>query len=137
MNKMSNREIKFRYVLKGKLDRKFYYKWYFLNQIENGVENLFDIENYDIIAKDQYTGLKDKNGVEVYEDDIIKIKFVESIGPGYGLETTEIVGYIKWIEGAARFMVHSPKEEQIFKINSTYKIIGNIYENLELLEAGE
>jgi YopX protein len=64
------REIIFKYVIKNKHTGVIYYKVYSLEQIEeNGLKGLFDIENYDIIARLQYTGLNDKNKIRIFEND--------------------------------------------------------------------
>ncbi len=116
------REIKFDYIFRDKVSGNIKHMLLKLDAIENGGISGFTYVFNDIIAKRQYTGLKDKNGVEVYDFDIVK---------GLGL-----IAKITWVEEECCFMLSS-KTGGAF-INQEYldnfEVIGNIYENTELLE---
>lgn len=83
---------------------------------------------------EQYTGLKDKNGKEIYEGDILWWEHY------YGMtgENVESTAKVYWEEKDASFVVgdwfeplgHLVDEDEI-------EVIGNIHENPELLERGE
>lgn len=66
----------------------------------------------------QYTGLKDKNGVEIYEGDKVKAKF-------YG---KEVVGEIGFNSGCFLLWNSCVSDNQLF-IFTDIEVIGNIYEN--------
>lgn len=84
---------------------------------------------YDIIPETvgQYTGLTDKNGTKIFEGDIIKYKTVS-----YYFENLVVAwsfDYVRWI------VCNDIKcQKYPMDINFEYEIIGNIYNNPELLK---
>lgn len=104
---------------------------------KNTVDELID---YKLM---QYTGLKDINGIEIYEGDIVEVtrKHWNNCNKEYLEKTTKELGIIEFFKNLQ--MSLKVKEEGynlyqpllwILEDDSEIKIIGNIYENSELLE---
>ena len=78
----------------------------------------------------QYTGLKDKNGNDVYEGDLL-----HNDDPEYGVGVIEFSSkYNGWILNDN--YDETGADDLTVILNNDYKIIGNIYENPELLNNG-
>ncbi len=96
---------------------------------------------YSVRVKDetigQYTGLKDRNGKEIFEGDVVRTHF------SFGHEVTQEPFVIKWNKERAMFEGSKPKPlENDYLVTFSffpeqrflYEIIGNIHDNPELLE---
>lgn len=116
------REIKFRFIYKS--ENKYCHKVYSLKQlIERPLAELCDVHNdWELVETLQYTGLKDKNGKEIWEGDILNCGEYDFI-------------YIVALNDRGCFIAHHPEilEDFFFLDALTFKIIGNIYENKDLL----
>ena len=92
-------------------------------------ENVYRFEDEKVKLM-QYTGVKDKNGKEIYEGDIVKIIKLE----GYG-EYCEQVEYTGRIECyISEFRIQPLNLRLSDESTVEIEIIGNIYENKNLLE---
>lgn len=78
----------------------------------------------------QYTGLRDKNGVEIYEGDIIEDHIGRGVVVWWVRNAAFKVSYIGENYNKGKWLVDYLESEY-----KTITVIGNIYENPELLES--
>lgn len=91
---------------------------------EDGFDTLYPFEEAVILM--QYTGLKDKNGKEIYEGDVVELR-QETPKGSEGLMVT----IVKWSEDGLNFNVYPCHDEKY------WKVIGNVWEHPDLQEAGK
>ena len=118
-----NREIKFRAWDKEKKAMECH-DLTGLDSMENALSFYDDIEK----PLMQYTGLKDKNGVEIYEGDRVKHDS-EDFADGeikYMLCCFSFYGY--------HYGYKDNLQDILANCNDKLEVIGNIYENPELLK---
>lgn len=116
---MEKREIKLRYYFRSKM---------FSENIQKSEFNLEQIagndpdhnKEWELIDRVQITGLKDKKGREIYEGDIVK-------------NASGRIGEVCYHRERASFIFRDTYNEQLFQ-HFPLEIIGNIYENSELIK---
>ena len=83
----------------------------------------------------QFTGLQDENGVDIYEGDIINLSYEYFDGH---FRDNEIVGKVYFEDSSFRMSYKKYDEIREWRIDEpeilSIEVIGNIYENPELLE---
>lgn len=70
----------------------------------------------------QYTGLRDTDGREIYEGDIVRTSVAK-----------DAIGVVEWNNDQASFVVYMKGRTQCYPLSKSDKIIGNIHDNPELL----
>jgi uncharacterized phage protein (TIGR01671 family) len=79
----------------------------------------------------QFTGLHDKNGVEIYEGDIVSWS-AWKLGSCYEKSCKKKVNIVEWSSNKGKWFIGNDLWD--LGIYSDIEIIGNIHDNPELLE---
>lgn len=127
--------IKFRAWIKTGNEIDDYVEPMTIQQMIHSKESTFSLEQLnDLVDFEQFTGLKDANGKEIYEGDVIKF-----FGANKKIKAKNEFGIIVYKAdryGAGFNSIIQNKEHGYGGINIVQDtVVGNVHENPELLEA--
>ncbi|MCG0810941.1 hypothetical protein IMAU10576_03082 [Lactiplantibacillus plantarum] len=86
---------------------------------------------------EQFTGLKDTSGKEIYEGDIVSFGSTWCVGDEYDPREEEHIGLVEYRPDYASYVVNCNGKiyplEQVISFDG-YSVQGNVHENAELVE---
>lgn len=94
-----------------------------------------DLFTQDEIVLEQFTGLLDKNGKEIYEGDIVRFRYADNVEPTY--QGTIAFVNRNGVYQCAAFLIAVPNGTpyDIPLAADWIEVIGNIHENPDLIES--
>lgn len=82
----------------------------------------------------QYTGLIDKDGNKIWENDIVG--YLDTYSTDNGYAEADCVGQVVWDNETLSFQVTERLSAESYEVLDECAVIGNIFDNPEFLEGG-
>lgn len=80
----------------------------------------------------QYTGLTDKNGNKIWENDVIG--YWDTYSTENGLAEADCIGKVFWDDETLSFQVTERLSAESYEVMDECSVIGNIFDNPDLLK---
>lgn len=105
-------------------------KKYILWGMTNDIPNMIEVDSSTIC---QCTGLRDKNGNLIWENDVVG--FWDAYSTENGQAEMDCIGKVVWDDETISFQVTNRLSAESYEVLDECSVIGNIFDNPELLES--
>ncbi len=105
---------------------------YIVKPLENGG---FEFGTVDPNTICQCTGLKDRNGKLIWKNDIVA--YWDTYSTENGWAEADCIGKVVWDDETLSFQVTNRLSAESYEVLDECSVIGNIFDNTELLESEE
>ena len=105
-------------------------KRYILWGMTNDIPNMVEVDPSTIC---QCTGLRDKNGKLIWENDVVG--FWDTYSTENGQAEMDCIGKVVWDDETISFQVTNRLSAESYEVLDECSVIGNIFDNPELLES--
>ena len=105
-------------------------KRYILCGMTNDIPDMIEVDPSTIC---QCTGLKDKNGKLIWENDVVG--FWDTYSTENGQAEADCIGKVVWDDETISFQVTNRLSAESYEVLDECGVIGNIFDNPELLES--
>ena len=132
------REIKFRAWIKTGIETYDYVEPMIIQQMIHSKKSTFSLKQLnDLVDFEQFTGLKDVNGKDIYEGDILHFGSMWCVGDECDPREEEHTGFVEYLPDHASYVVNC--DDGVYTLEELasfdgYSIQGNVHESMELLE---
>ena len=107
-------------------------KRYVLCGMTNDIPDMIEVDTSTIC---QCTGLKDKNGQKIWENDVVG--FWDTYSTENGQAEMDCIGKVVWDDETISFQVTNRLSAESYEVLDECGVIGNIFDNPELFESEE
>ena len=101
---------------------------YFIRPIDGSALSSEEVDKNTIC---QCTGLKDKNGKLIWENDVVA--YWDTYSTENGLAEADCIGKVVWDDETLSFQVTNRLSSESYEVLDECSVIGNIFDNPELL----